>query len=67
MSERFATAALRLSGLAGRLLAWPPGLFWASTPAELTAILAPPDDGLEPLSRTEFQTLLERDNENRSD
>lgn len=67
MSEHFSAAALRLSGLAGRLLAWPPSLFWAATPAELAAILDPPDDGLEPLSRIEFQTLLERDNENRSD
>ena len=42
MSQSFGTAALALYGLAARLLGWKPGTFWAATPAELIAALAPP-------------------------
>jgi hypothetical protein len=33
-------AALRLAGLAGALLGWRPGEFWAATPAELAVVIA---------------------------
>jgi hypothetical protein len=35
----FAGAALKLAGMAGLLLGWRPGEFWAATPAELAAVL----------------------------
>ena len=31
---------MRLAGLAGFLLGWRPGEFWAATPAELGAVVA---------------------------
>lgn len=43
MSESFGAIAARLAGIAGGVLGWRPGEFWAATPAELAAILAPPD------------------------
>jgi Phage tail assembly chaperone protein, TAC len=36
----FSDSASRLAGLAGGLLGWRPGEFWAATPAELAVILA---------------------------
>ncbi len=36
----FAVSALKLAGLAGVLLGWRPGEFWAATPAELAAMLS---------------------------
>ena len=35
----FGEAALRLAGLAGALLGWRPGEFWAATPAELACVI----------------------------
>lgn len=64
MSDRFAHAALRLSGLAARGLGWRPDEFWNATPAEIAAIFTPHEpDPVAPLSRTELTTLLERDND----
>lgn len=40
MGQTFADAASRLAGIAGLLLGWRPGEFWAATPAELDAIFA---------------------------
>jgi len=34
----FGEGARRLAGLAGALLGWRPGEFWAATPAELAAV-----------------------------
>jgi len=34
----FSDAAVRLAGLAGWLLHWPPDAFWCATPVELAAI-----------------------------
>jgi hypothetical protein len=62
VSERFAEGAERLSGLIPRLLGWSPGDFWDATPAELAAILTTLEPaGGTPLSRTEFDHLLEAD------
>jgi uncharacterized phage protein (TIGR02216 family) len=57
----FAEGALRLSGLVPRLMGWPPQHFWDATPAELAAILAPQAAETAPLTRGEFDTMLERD------
>ena len=58
----FGPGARRLSALAARLLGWRPHEFWAATPAELAAILAPDAaPGAAPLSREEMNRLMERD------
>jgi uncharacterized phage protein (TIGR02216 family) len=62
MTEGFASSAARLAGLIPRVLGWRPDDFWNATPAELAAIVAPADGGHgEPLSRSEFDRLLERE------
>jgi hypothetical protein len=62
VSERFSDGAARLAGLIPRLLGWRPADFWDATPAELAAILATPEGPAEdPLSRDEFNELLERE------
>ena len=60
MSEQFAPGALRLAGLAARALGWRPSEFWAATPAELAAILAPENVG-NPLARADLDRLMEHD------
>ena len=60
MSERFGSAARCLAGVAARLLGWRPGEFWAATPAELAAALAPADAPC-PMARDELVRLMERD------
>ena len=61
MTDRFAPAAGRLAGLAGRRLGWRPDEFWRATPAELAAILAPAAEAAAgaSLSRAEFARLME--------
>lgn len=62
MSQHFAPVALRLSGLVPRLLGWSPDAFWATTPAELAAILMPEAGGdPAPLSRADLNRLMELD------
>lgn len=62
MSESFASTARHLSGLVPRLLGWSPEAFWACTPAELAAILAPEAGGeASPLSRADLNRLMEQD------
>lgn len=62
MSVLFAEGAARLAGLTPRLLGWRPDDFWNATPAELAAILASFEPAAAPpLSRTEFEHLLERE------
>jgi uncharacterized phage protein (TIGR02216 family) len=56
----FGPGARHLAGLSARLLGWRPGEFWAATPAELAAVLAPPG-AAAPLSRGEMQRLMERE------
>lgn len=63
MTELFAPAALRLAGLAGRLLGWRPAEFWAATPAELAAVLAPETDAPAPLDRAALSRLMEQDHD----
>lgn len=63
MSGRLAPGARRLAGLTCRLLGWRPDEFWAATPAEVLAILCPePSAEGRPLTRTEMNALVERDN-----
>jgi hypothetical protein len=58
----FADGAAKLGGLIPRLLGWRPGDFWNATPAELAAIFDSCEPGgAEPLSRAEFEHLLERE------
>lgn len=60
MSGTFGEAALRLSGIAARLLGWRPAEFWSATPAELAAALALPD-AVAPIGRDEIERLMELD------
>jgi uncharacterized phage protein (TIGR02216 family) len=64
-SDRFAPAAGRLAGLAGRLLGWRPDDFWRATPAELAAILAPAAEAVTAatLSRADLARLMEHDDD----
>lgn len=65
MSERFAPAAGRLAGLAGRALGWRPHEFWSATPAELAAILAPAAEAAAgaPPSRADIARMMEQDHD----
>lgn len=55
--------AVKLYGLAARLLGWRPAEFWAATPAELFAALGPPEAGEDaPLERAELNRLMDQDN-----
>ena len=62
MTTDFAAGALRLSGLAMRLLGWSPDAFWDATPAELAAIFAPETEAQPtPLGRADLAHLMEMD------
>lgn len=58
----FGPEAAQLCGLIARLLGWRPDHFWLATPAEIAAILTPPGDAAEPLTRPEINRLMEREN-----
>lgn len=62
MNKCFGPGASRLAGLAGQLLGWRPAEFWAATPAELAAMFAPTLPSAGPLSRTDLNRLMEREN-----
>jgi uncharacterized phage protein (TIGR02216 family) len=59
----FAQAARRLAGQAGLLLGWRPDTFWAVTPDELAAALAPLSEAFGPemrgFDRAELGRLME--------
>lgn len=60
--QTLAPGALRLAGLAARALGWRPPEFWAATPAELAAILAPEGGGgATPLARADLDRLMEHE------
>ncbi|MFM5953153.1 MAG: phage tail assembly chaperone [Novosphingobium sp.] len=62
MNARFGPGATHLSGLAAQLFGWRPAEFWAATPAELAAVLAPGLSGsAEAMTRTDLNRLMERD------
>jgi len=63
MSQRFGPGALRLAGLAARLLGWRPDDFWHATPAELVSILSPEAQHGQPLARHDLNRMMERDND----
>ena len=65
MNQAFGPGAMRLGGLAARLLNWRPEHFWSATPAELAAILAPYASADQTMARTDFDRLMEQDNEHR--
>lgn len=58
---RFAPAALVLQGLAARALGWRPAEFWAATPAELLAALAPPAPPGPDIDRDALRRMMEHD------
>lgn len=64
MNERFGPSALKLYGIAAGLLGWRPGEFWAATPAELAAALAPFEGRTDALGRDELNRMMEQDHGN---
>ncbi len=60
MSDRFGPAALVFYGIAARLLGWRPPDFWAATPAELIAALAPTGTPA-PLERSDLTRMMEHE------
>ncbi|QZD94320.1 phage tail assembly chaperone [Qipengyuania gelatinilytica] len=65
MAEDFSGCAVRLSGMAARLLGWTPDTFWNATPAELAASLGPVEQADAPPSRDEIAAMIERDRNGR--
>jgi uncharacterized phage protein (TIGR02216 family) len=63
VSDSFGESARLLSGHMARQLGWRPDEFWRATPAELAAVLGPPDPAARPLDRALFDQLMERDND----
>jgi hypothetical protein len=61
VSGRFGPSAMKLYGVAARLLGWRPQEFWTATPAELSAALAPPADHCAGMDRDELNLMMERD------
>lgn len=61
MTPHFGPGALRLAGLSAQLLGWRPAEFWAATPAELAAILAPALPRGAGLTRTDLARMMERE------
>ena len=58
----FATHAARAAGLAGVVLGWRPGEFWATTPEELASVLAAmmPDASDAPVTAAALSQLQEQ-------
>ncbi len=56
---RFAESASRLAGMTGLLLGWRPGEFWASTPAEVAAVLGGVDEAGDPFGAADLERLRE--------
>jgi uncharacterized phage protein (TIGR02216 family) len=63
VSETFGAGARLLAGHMARLHGWQPGEFWQATPAELAAVLGPPDPSARPLDRASLNHLMEFDND----
>ena len=61
MTGRFGPGAMRLSGLAARLLGWRPRDFWSATPAELAAILGSAPQPGEGIDRADLNRMMERE------
>ena len=63
MTRHFGDRAVRLYAVAARILGWRPPDFWAATPAELLAALAPAQAETESgLDRSELNRLMDQDN-----
>jgi hypothetical protein len=60
MNRSFGHAALALYGIAARLLGWKSADFWAATPAELIAALAPPGTPAA-LARADLERMMEQE------
>lgn len=63
MSETFGAGARLLAGHMARHFGWRPIEFWQTTPAELAAVLGPPDAAARPLDRASLDHLMELEND----
>lgn len=56
---RFGERAVRLAGVAARVLGWRPDEFWAATPMEMAAALQD-GEAVEPVESGELRALMAR-------
>jgi len=63
MTQAFGRSAQLLAGHMARRFGWSMDEFWRATPAELAAVLGPPDTAARPLDRATFDQLMERDDD----
>lgn len=67
MTDTFAARLPRLIVLATQGLRWVPDTFWHATPQELDAALNDPEQASrQPLTRSEFEHLMESDEHGRN-
>lgn len=67
MNERLSDALPRWIALASQYLGWAPETIWQATPAEISMALGHPDATRErPLTRSEFEQLIESEGNGRS-
>jgi len=68
VSDRLADALPRWIALASQCLGWTPDVIWQATPDELLMALSHPDaDSKPPLTRSEFEHLIESERNGRDD
>lgn len=68
MKDRLADALPRWIALASQHLGWTPDVIWQATPHELLLSLSHPDaDSEYPLTRGEFEQLIESERNGRGD
>lgn len=63
MTDSFGRSAHLLAGHMARLFGWRPDEFWRATPADIAAVLGPPDASPRPLDRATFDQLMEREHD----
>lgn len=68
MSDGLASVLPRWVALASQYLRWPPDVIWQATPSEFFMALGDPEDAASrPLTRGEFEHLMESERNGRSD
>lgn len=61
----FASGVPPLAALAAQALGWSPDAFWRATPVELATALGPVTPHADTMSRSDLDTLMERDPDDR--
>lgn len=66
-AQHYSANALRFYALAVRYLQWTPPDFWAATPAEFHAALAPLGQSTTHVDGAHLRAMMEQDHHDRSD